>query len=130
MAVNDLLNLLIEQKDEVLTGSYYAKLLSTPNEGAVKFQYDVVDESDKAYTTIIDTVQTTRAVQTIKTNDPCGFEIKSHIVTQDGAFWQITGIITRLKSDKTKHALRFFKQTPETVYLIRLIEVDNPWELE
>ena len=128
--INDFLSLLTNQDDEVLTGTYYPKLLNTPAEGGVKFAYDIIDESDRSYATLIDTVQTDRAVQTIKTNDPCGFEIKSHIVTQDGNFWQITGMLKKLKPDKGRHILRYFKQAPETVYILRLIEVDNPWELE
>ena len=128
--VNDFLSLLTNQDDEVLTGSYYPKIYNEATEGAIKFQYDIIEESDRAYATVIDTLQTVRAVQTIKTNDPCGFEIKAHIVTQDGAFWQITSIATRHKPEKGRQALRYFKQAPETVYIIRLIEVDNPWELQ
>ena len=49
-------------------------------------------------------------MQTKKTNDDCGFKINGYIATQDGLFWQITGILKRLVKDENKQALRILKK--------------------
>ena len=128
--VNDLLNFLIPQSDEVLKGTYYSKLPKTPNDNGVEFRYDIVDESDRSYSKILDNLRAEQALQTIKTNDVCDFKIKGYIATQEGDFWQITGIIKRLVLKESKHALRLMKETASTEYVIRLIGVENPWGLK
>ncbi len=135
---DDLLNLLSIKDEEVLTGTYYDRLPIQSNipvpvsdsDYGIKFQYDIVDEHDRFYSTLLGNLQTENGSCTIKTNDMCGFTVNGYIATQDGSFWQITGIVKRLVKLSTKQALRYLKETAETEYVIRLNEIDNPWELK
>ena len=126
----DFLDFLQIKDEEVLTGTYYARRPLITADTGIRFQYDIVDESDKSYATILNNLKTERTLQTIKTNDMCGFKVNGYIVTQDGDFWQITGIIKRLVKPENKQALRILKQTVETTYIIRLMQVENPMELK
>lgn len=126
----DYLDFLTVKDEEVLTGNYYKRRPITTEDGGLPFSYDIVNESDKNYSTIINNLQTEQVVQTIRTNDLVGFKIKGYVVTQDGILWQITNIMKRLAKPENKQALRILKQTIETEFVIRLIAVDNPMELK
>ena len=126
----DYLDFLTVKDEEVLTGTSYKRRPITTEDGGLPFNYDIVNESDKSYFTMLNTLETEQVVQTIKTNDLVGFKVKGYIATQDGKFWQITGIITRLVKPELKQALRILKNTIDTEYIIRLVAVDNPMELK
>ena len=128
--MKDFLDFLQIKDEEVLTGTYYKRRPLTLADGGDVFQYDIVDESDTSYSNILNNLQTEKSVQTIKTNDVCGFKVKGYVVTQDGLFWQITGILKKMVKPENKQALRILKQTIETEYILRLIEVDNPMGLK
>ena len=127
--VDDFLNFLCESDEEVLQGTYYSKRPKTPKDKGVLFSYDLVDPNDKTYAKLLDNIKTDRATLTIKTNDTCGFAIGGYISSQDGDFWQINGISKKYKDD-CKHALRLLRNTVETEYVLRLINVENPMELK
>ena len=126
----DYLDFLTIKDEEVLTGTYYARLPLSNKDNGIPFQYDIVDEKDKSYTTLLNTLQTEQSLQTIKTNDMCGFKVKGYVATQDGLLWQISGLIKRIIKPNNKQALRILKESIETEYVIRLIEVDNPMGLK
>lgn len=128
--MRDFLDFLQIKDEEVLTGTYYDRIPLTSNDVGLHFQYDVVNESDKSYTTLLNTIETEQSLQTIKTNSSCGFKVMGYVVTQDGLLWQITGIIKKLVKQENKQALRILKESIETEYLIRLSEVANPMELK
>ncbi len=125
-----ILNFLSIKVEEVLTATYYPRIPETPQDSGVEFQYDIVDEKDKAYSTLLNNLQTDNGTSAIKTNDMCGFKVNGYVATQDGSFWQITNVSKHLVKPNTKQALRLMKETAETEYLLRLIEVDNPLELK
>lgn len=125
-----ILNFFSIKDEEVLTGTYYNRMPETTQDYGIEFQYDIVDENNKAYSTILNNLKSDKGTSAIKTNDMCGFKIDGYVATQDGSFWQITEIVKHLVRPNTKQALRLMKQTAETEYVLRLIEVDNPWELK
>ena len=116
--------------EEVMTGTYYARLPSNPRDLGEEFHYDIVDESDKAYSRILDNLKGERTVLTIKTDDKIDVKVTGYVATQDGLFWQVTGIVTRIVHPDTKQALRLLKETVQTAKIIRLIDYDNPYELK
>lgn len=122
----DFLDFLTIKDEEVLSGNYYEEYPMLPSDTYEPFQYDIVEETDRTYAKLLDAIKEERTVCTIKTNDNCGFKINGYIATQDGLFWQITGIVKRLIKEDNKQALRILKQSIETEYIIRLIGVDNP----
>jgi hypothetical protein len=125
-----ILPFLVVKDEEVLTATYYNRIPETPQDVGDEFQYDIVNEKDKTYSTILNGLQTDRATCSIVTDDDCGFKINGYVATQEGSFWQITNIVKRLVRKENKQALRFMKETAETEYLLGLVEVDNPWELK
>lgn len=127
---DDLLDLLSGQYDEVLTGTYYTFLPKTMTDSGISFQYDIVNDSDHSYSNVLDSLNTELTTCTLKTNDTCAFKVNSYIATQDGKLWQISGVVKKIINERSKQALRLLKETSETIYLIRLIEVPNPWELK
>jgi hypothetical protein len=128
--VMDYLDLLAVSDEEVLSGTYYKRRPKTINDTGDEFHYDIVNDHDENYSKLLDSIETTKAIQTIKTNDDCGFKVKGYVVTQTGELWQITGFVKRLVKPENKQALRLLKETIETEYVIRLMEVDNPWGLK
>ena len=128
--MRDFLDFLHIQDEEVLSGTYYARLPITSQDAGEPFQYDIVDDNDKTYSLLLNNIQTEQSIQTIKTSDASGFKVKGYVVTQDGALWQITGIIKKLSKPDNKQALRILTETVESEYIIRLIQVDNPMGLK
>ena len=128
--VQDFLSLLTVKSEETLKGTYYARRPLSPEDAGVSFAYDILNEPRSSYANILGTLNTVTSTQTIKTNDLCGFKVKGYCATQDGGFWQIEEIEKRIVSKKSKQALRITKNTIETEYVLRMIEVDNPWGLK
>lgn len=130
VVIMDFLDFLTAKDDEVLTGTYYNRRPKTPKDRGVGFSYDIVDEGDRSYSKLLDSLEAELSLQTIKSKDYCCFKVKGYVVTQEGGLWQITGIIKRLVHPETKEALRILRETASTEYVIRLIEVQNPWGLK
>lgn len=128
--MKDFLDFLQLSDDEVLSGTYYKRLPKTSQDVGVPFQYDIVQDSDKTYSLMLNQIQSEQCVQTIKTNDLIDLKIKGYVVTQDGDFWQITGFIKKPSKPENKESLRILKKSVETEYIIRLLQVDNPMELK
>lgn len=127
MGLTDVMTL---HEEEVLTGTFYSRIPETPQDVGEKFHYDIVDESDKSYSRLLDNIKDDRAILTIKTDDKIDFNTTGYVVTQDGLFWQITGVLTKVINNTTKEALRMLKETVQTAKFIRLLNYDNPWELK
>lgn len=123
----DILDFFHPRDDEPLSGTYYKNKPFTPNDEGIKFCYDIIDDKNAVYNTILNTMHTNVKTQTIKTNDACGFEVNGYCVTQDGGLWQIASVIERVITANSKQALRTQTRTLETEYIVRLIGVNNPW---
>ena len=116
--------------EEVLTGTYYVRRPLTTQDVGIRFNYDIVDESDRSYSTLLNNIEEVYEIQTIKTSDLKDVNVKGYVVTQDGVMWQVSGAIKRLINQNSKQALRFLKRTNETEYIMRLVKVENPWGLK
>ena len=126
----DFLNFLVRKDEEVLKGTYYARQPKTPNDVGVPFSYDIVQESDRTYAKLLDSLESDRTYQTISTNDITNFEIGGYVATQEGGLWIIVNLVSHLAVKESKQALRFVKKTAGTEYVIRIMQVDNPWGLK
>lgn len=120
-----------------LQGSYYEDL---PNEynlpdgkavdqnnaiGGIPFKYNTIDERAVTHTTL-EEIEYNGSRLTIETRAKIGFKVSKHVVTQDGRLWSIESI--REKTTK-KETLRFQKVAPDTKYVLAMLEVSNPWEI-
>lgn len=124
----DFLDLLDVKGNEVFEGKYLKDRPSTPLDVAVGFSYDVVDPNDRSYSKVLDNLQADIGTHTIKTNDYCGYEINGYVISHDDKLWQITSITT--VPTKNKQAYRYLKHAVGEEYILRLLEVQNPWGLE
>lgn len=124
----DFLDYLTEKDEEVLTGIYFNRRPKTAEDEGIEFNYDMVNDRDTSFSTVLQNVKTQRAIMTIKTKAKIKFEINGYIKAQDGGLFQVMGFIKRIVNDK-KLALRYFKETNSTEYTLRLIEVENAMDI-
>jgi hypothetical protein len=125
----DMLDLLNPKNDYYFTGYYYPHYPSTPEDGRVTFNYRQINPYSRAFATVMNTVRLDAETYAIRTNEDCGFEIKGYISTQDGKFWLIEEIIHNEQVPGAEEALRLFKSVVQSEYLMRLVKMDNPWEV-
>lgn len=115
--------------EEVLTGVYWDVLPKTPNISGTSFQYDIVNDFERNYAKLLDNLQADSTVMTIKTDDDITFKVKGYIKTQDGLFWQVSSFIKGYVNENTKYALRLVKESIQTTKIVRLIQIENPYDL-
>lgn len=124
------LKFMTDRSEEVLTGNYYKTIPETQTEGGEKFSYKIVNQSDSSYAKLLDGIEAPIKTMTISTDDVMGFAIKGYIVSQGGELWQITGIVEAPANENTLQALRKHTRTIQSRYIMRLIGIENPWEIE
>lgn len=115
---------------EYLTGTHYARIPVKTTDAGDKFTYSLLDPRSREYRTIMTNLLVQGRTLAIKTRSSILFKEKGYIVTQDGQFWQIVAVMENPQNENSKQALRFFVETAQTEKTIRLIGVDNPWELK
>lgn len=128
----DFLDLLNPKTDYYLTGYYYAKKpkpADPPDIGRITFAYRQINPYSRAFGTVLDNIRLDSETYAIKTNEDCGFKINGFISIQDGSFWTIAEIVHNEQIPGAEEALRLFKSPVQSEYLIRLIRMDNPWEI-
>ena len=124
----DFLDILDVKTNEVFKGKYYKDRPETPADFATEFTYDVVDANDRTYSKVLNNLEVDRGTHSIKTNEYLDFKINAYVITQDGLMWQITSVQTI--PSKNKQAYRYIKRAVGEEYVLRLIQVDNPWGLK
>ena len=124
----DFLDLVQKRDNEVFNGKYFKDRPKTPLDMAQLFKYDVVDPNDKSYAKVLDNLQADRGTHAIKTNTYCGFKVNGYVITHDGLLWQVASV-TKTPS-KNKQAYRYLTRAVGEEFLVRLLEVQNPWGLE
>lgn len=124
------LKFMTDRSEEVLTGTYYKVIPQKPTDSGERFSYKIVNQSDSSYAKLLDGLEAPIKTKTISTDDERGFSIKGYIVSQDGELWQITGIVEAPANENTLQALRKHTRTIQSRYIMRLIGIENPWEIE
>lgn len=120
----------MSQKEEfVLSGKYYPRKPVTTSDTSYPLNYEIVSARRNYYAQVMQNVIDDGAMLSIKTNTPNKYKVKGYILTQDGSFWQITEVTVEPQNGENNEALRLFKTTAQTTFLLRLTEVDNPMEL-
>ncbi len=125
----DLLSLLQGKGDKTLTGSYYADIPLKHTSVSQPFDYEILEPSSRAYQMLIGNIEGHSNIIAIKTNDPYNYQPKEHIVLQDGKLYVIESIREDI-SKASKEAFRNFKEIVGVEYILRLIEVENPYGLK
>ncbi len=136
----DLLDILKGKFYTTHFGKYYHYLpapvipTNTPDviydlEAPFLFDYEYVDPTAWSYKQLIgNLVEKDGANCTIKTTDALNFKTGGYVITQDGKLYQVTSI-TRDEKTANKEAARLSIIPLNTEYVLRLQEIENPWEL-
>lgn len=124
--MNDILDLLNPKTKFPCTGKYYKDRPISAEDGAEQFNYCYESRYSNAYKRLFSNVQGADGQTAIRTDDQCKFEVNSFIVTQDGKLFKILQAETDYQS-ASHQAMRLFGTPVSTEYVLRLIEVDNPW---
>lgn len=120
------------------TGVYYVTLpnpineITSPSdlfgfdEGAF-FDYEYVDPTEWRYKQLLSNLtEHTMASATIKTKEPIKFNPKGYILLDNGRLCQMLSV-TEDTNSANREAAILMPVPPGTDYVIRLVEIENPW---
>lgn len=133
----DLLDILAGRASETNPATYYdskpdgmylpngtADLFSLENNG-VPMDYETLDPMSYQLRTLFgDVTDRTGKMLAIKTRDQIAYKVGGYIATQDGSLYVIDAVTVDTTA-AAKQAMRFIPVPLETVYVIRLFEVEN-----
>lgn len=131
--MSGLMTFLRQRHEEVLKGTYYIRRPKTTDDAGIPFGYSIIDESDRSIAKLLNTLETAKTIQTIKTDDDLPLPENTpfgYVVTQSGELWQLEGYITKIMNEDNKQALRLLVKTNQTAQIMRLSKVSNPWGLK
>lgn len=121
----DLLDYLAPQEGYVLSGTYREKYKDEP----IYFEYDVVDSPRWSFGELINNLIRDDSACVIRTQYALKWIINGFVITQDGKAWRITEKIKH-STTKNKDALRIVTENPSTEWVLGMVAVDNPMEIE
>lgn len=136
----DFLDILEGRYYKTHTGRYFERLPGTvayPTtieqiyaiEEGQDFDYEVVDPTAWRYKQIISNLaDTTAADATIKTCEALSWQVKGYVVLDTGRLMLITQVIEDVSAAE-REAARLMPIPVGTEYILRLMEVENPWGL-
>ena len=126
----DLLDMLQPHPSYTMTGSFYPERPTAPEDGAAYFDYEPVDVTQWRYQKLLgNLLNTDGASTTIRTNDDMGWKVDNYVVLQDNRVYRVESVSKDYQS-ASKQVFRFLKDAPQTDYVLRLLEQDNPWGIE
>lgn len=113
-----------------LLGTYYP----TQQDVGVPFDYEIIDGKTVDFDTIRNLGVSQFSTTTIKTTDPFWNEVeklskKGYVALQTGGLYEISQIREEM-GRTSKQALRTQTIPLGVEYVIRLVEVDNPYNLK
>lgn len=126
----DFIDMIVNTGDEYLTGMYYRRRPTSPLDGAVTFRYKQLDPNSKVFDKLLGELRKDASNYSITTNDDCKFIIGGYIRTQNGLLWEITSIISNEEVKGGNEALRWFKVAKNSEVSIRMVQVDDLWDVE
>lgn len=128
MAVRDIRYLLQKRSEQTLTGTYYARKPTNPEENGATFHYEYVDTTSWAFRRLFGNVTGSEFSQTaIKTVSALDFGIPSFVATQDGKLYSVVQV-ERDQTSAGKQAQRLWVSPVGVTYVLRMVEIENPWE--
>lgn len=108
--------------------TYYENTVDSPADGGQSFRFDYVDPLSKTYRTLFGNITSDRnnGEVTIRTNANLPFRQASYIILPDGICYQIIQC-AKDYSNVEKEALAMWKNPIGVEYVIRMVQVPNPW---
>jgi hypothetical protein len=128
--IRDILDIMNPRARFTLTGRYYDERPSSPADGGEEFNYEYVDPSSRNWRSLFANIQVSAGQTAIRTDDQLKFkEGKGIVVLQDGTAYLIEVKMTDYQS-APKQAFRILSLPVSTEYLLRLVAVEEPWEVQ
>lgn len=125
----DLLDLLQGRVDKVFAGSWYPRRPNAPDAEHADFDYEMVDPTEWHYQKLLgNIINNDGASVTIKTNDDMDWEVDNFVALQDGRYYSVISCQKDYQS-ASREVFRFLKDAPQTEFVLRLVEVQDPWDL-
>lgn len=125
----DTLDLLRGRVNYVFTGSHYSTQPNTPDDEHADFDYEYVDPTEWHYQKLFGNIlNNDGATTTIKTNDDMSWRVDQYVALQDNKLYKVVSVMKDYQS-ANREAFRFLKDAPQIDFIVRLIEIDDPWEV-
>lgn len=107
---------------------YYEDTIDDPSDGGQEFHYEFVDPLSHTFRRLFGNVQSTdtEGETTIRTNDRLSFKRGAYIIFPDGRAFQIVQMMKDVQK-VPKQAQRLFPTPVGTEFVIRMVQIDNPW---
>ena len=133
----DYLDLMQGKFYQLETGKYYKRLpkATTPGSGemqdpdtvGIPFDYETLDPTEWHYKQLLQNIIDAQgATVTIKTKSALEWRNNGYIVAMSGNLYRIISVTEDVRA-ATPEARALFAMPVGTDFVIRLIEVDNPW---
>lgn len=126
----DFIDLMVDTSEEYLTGFFYKRRPKNAEDGRISFLYKQLDPNSRVFDTVIGNVRADRATYAIKSNDNCGFNVGGFVITQNGLIWEIVEVIKNEEVKGSNDALRWFKRAINTECSVRMIQVDDLFDID
>ena len=126
----DFIDLMVDTSEEYLTGFFYKRRPKNAEDGRISFLYKQLDPNSRVFDTVLGNVRADRATYAIKSNDNCGFNVGGFVITQNGLIWEIVEVIRNEEVKGSNDALRWFKRAVNTECSVRMIQVDDLFDIE
>lgn len=111
---------------QFMDGTYYESKMAVQGE---PFRFEILVDQRRSYGQIVNNLIATQGRITIKTNYNLDFKINGSVVFKNGKKYIIQDIV-EMEQEINPQTLYWFKQNPNTDFVISLIEIDNARELQ
>lgn len=125
----DFIDMIVNTGDEYLTGVFYKRRPISPTDGGITFKYKQLDPNARVFDKLLGELRKDRETYAINTKNNCGFNIGGYIQTQNGKLWEITEVIGNEEVKGGNEVLRWFKTAKNAEISIRMIQVDDLYNI-
>ena len=128
--IKDILDVFNPKQRFTLTGTYYADRPIAPDAGGEEFNFEYVNPYSNTWRSLFANIQANVGRAAIRTDDQLDFTAgKGVVILNDGKMYSIEEKSTDYQA-APKQTFRVLPTPVGTEYVLRLIAIDNPWEIE
>ena len=125
--VRDALDILNPRSRFTATATYYKEMPESADIGGISFPYEDVDPASHDFRRLFGNFQSFVAGEiAIRTNARLPFKANQRVVLPSGEMYIISGVQTD-RSRAPKQAMRFAGVPVGVEYVLRMVNVPNPW---
>ena len=125
--IRDALDILNPRARFTATGTFYQEMPESADIGGISFPYEDVDPSSRDFRRLFSNFQALTAGEiAIRTNARLPFRANQYIVLSSGEMYIITSVQTD-RSRAPKQAMRFVGIPVGVEFVLRMVNVPNPW---